>query len=304
MERQNGKSKTIFFNISLKYNVELPSLNQLKEISKKLDTIRNYQITNQELTEIISRKKEQKIKNRDKNMNITYELGTLHEEYNATKQKYSETKSIEYLNKLNELKPKLEILNKMALDKETIELNKAEYDRTAVINKKNIEKQREHDKLHYLLNKKKNREKDALNPYKRKDCKPINLFDNGYLNKNVSTLEEEIKKQKIIIENQGKKFANEQETNEIQEFRENRTAKLKRHLINFVTIGDKFAEVIKQKKEKEIFKGENNYNNEDKLLFSILGINKDNLRQITENNNKKLKVGSNTEVITVDQIEI
>jgi hypothetical protein len=41
---------------------------------------------------IISLKKESKLKNQDRNMNITHELAALEEQYNAAYQKFTETK--------------------------------------------------------------------------------------------------------------------------------------------------------------------------------------------------------------------
>lgn len=77
----------------------MPSQHALQNKKNDLDTVRNYQLSTEELTELINKKKEQKIKNQDKNINITYELSALQEEFNAAKQKFEETKKAEFLNK-------------------------------------------------------------------------------------------------------------------------------------------------------------------------------------------------------------
>ena len=53
---------------------------------------------------MINKKMEEKIKNKDKNINITYQLDLLTEKYNAAKAKYEETKDNQYLEIQNKVK--------------------------------------------------------------------------------------------------------------------------------------------------------------------------------------------------------
>lgn len=62
-------------------------INQVSNAIKKID---EKTFTNEELLKIISLKKEAKLKNKERNMNITHELAGLQEHYNAAYQKFNE----------------------------------------------------------------------------------------------------------------------------------------------------------------------------------------------------------------------
>ena len=124
-----------------------------------------------------------KIRNNDKSINITLKLSQITEEFNSTKEKYIETKDESYSKRMNELLPKIENLSKMAKEREREDLDKAYVDRIAQINTKNVQKHKLNDIENNMLHRKKKKEMNTANLYKRRDCNPINLFDSGYLNK-------------------------------------------------------------------------------------------------------------------------
>lgn len=64
-------------------------INQVSNAIKKID---EKSFTNEELMKIINLKKEAKLKNKERNMNITHELAGLQEHYNSAFQNYSEAK--------------------------------------------------------------------------------------------------------------------------------------------------------------------------------------------------------------------
>ena len=71
----------------------------------------------------------------------------------------------------------------MASEREREDLEKADVDRIAQINRRNVQKQKLNDIKNSMLHKKKKKEMNTANPYKRRNCNHINLFDRGYLNK-------------------------------------------------------------------------------------------------------------------------
>jgi hypothetical protein len=161
-------------------------MERINQVSNSIKKIDEKAFTNEELMKIINLKKEEKLKNKERNMNITHELAGLQEQYNAAYQKYTETNDEktkkEFEEKLKDIKPKLEILTKIAAEREEEDFKKSEVDKIAYINKRNKEKQNVIDIQNSLLNRKKQREK-VVNQYRRKDCAPVNLFDSGYLKK-------------------------------------------------------------------------------------------------------------------------
>ena len=76
-------------------------------INKKLSDLKkaeNYKYSSEEIKNIITKKKELKLKNFEKNINITYELSILNEEYSAALMKLKENekdkeKELYYKNK-------------------------------------------------------------------------------------------------------------------------------------------------------------------------------------------------------------
>ena len=73
--------------------IPLPSEEFIKKKTDELKNAENYKYSSQEIKEIITKKKEQKLKNFEKNINITYELSILTEGYNAALMKMKENEN-------------------------------------------------------------------------------------------------------------------------------------------------------------------------------------------------------------------
>ena len=224
-----------------------------------------------------------KIFNKDKNINITYELSVLQEEYNGAKQQYEETKNVKFLHKMNELNPKIENLLKMKLEREEEELNKNQIDRIAQINRKTLEKQKQNDLSYSMIHKKRQREDDIANPYKRKDCKPINLFDSGYLKK------DETKTKLDTTQN----MSVDQEEEKVPVLEHKVTLRDINEKLNHLS--NKIDELVKLKKENT------KPRNEDAYLYDILKIPQKQFIQMINTHNEKYK--KDYKLLTLDQIE-
>lgn len=65
-------------------------MDRINLVSNSIRKIDEKTFTNEELMKIINLKKEAKLKNKERNMNITHELAGLQEHYNAAYQKFTE----------------------------------------------------------------------------------------------------------------------------------------------------------------------------------------------------------------------
>ena len=79
----------------------MPKLEQIKAFIENIECIKNYKYSQEELNEIINRKREMKIRNKDKSINITLKFSQITEEFNSTKQKYIVTKDGLYAIRMN-----------------------------------------------------------------------------------------------------------------------------------------------------------------------------------------------------------
>lgn len=69
----------------------MPSIERINEVFNAIRKISEKSFTKEELLKIINLKKESKLKNQERNMNITHELAGLEEQYNAAFQKFTES---------------------------------------------------------------------------------------------------------------------------------------------------------------------------------------------------------------------
>jgi hypothetical protein len=207
-----------------------------------------------------------KIINKDKNINITYELSTLEEEYNAAKQSFDETKNLSYLDKMNELQPKIDNLKKMAVEREKNETVKMESDRIAQINKKTMEKQKQIDMN--LLSRKKYREGEVI-LNKRKDCKPVNLFSGQF------------KKEEDLVKNENDLFKHT--SFEAIDSTERNKAMIQLIHEKIKHFSEEIDEIVKTKK------GKMKERKDDEYMFEILKINREVFGKMIDSHNQKLK---------------
>ena len=276
--------------------VLIPKLEQIKAFMENIESIKNYKYSQEELNEIINRKREIKIRNKDKSINITLELSLITEEFNSAKQKYIETKDESYAKRINELLPKIENLTKMAKEREREDLEKADADRIAQINKRNVQKQKMNDIENSMLHRKKKKEMSTANPYKRRDCNPINLFDSGYLNKPIIKAEAIEEKLEEETQNQLK----DEETN-WKESEHTRSSKIN-GIIKFVKDFSEDLDEILKYKYKKSKEDQGNFDDDRKKFFQMLGINGSQLSDLVKYHNSKFEK-EEYKVINLDQIE-
>lgn len=185
--------------------------------------------------------------------------------------------------------PKLELMRKIAAEREQEDLKRSETDRVAIINRKNKEKQKINDMKNTLLNKKKQRE-NISNQYKRKDCAPVNLFDSGYLNKKVKN------ESKTAEEEKGK---NEERIIDEQKPLGLNKAQLLKNLEERI--------IQKSRDIDEIFmkrKNTSNYSfNENDIIFSILPFDKKFVLELIKQNNIKINL-VDSKKYTLNDIDI
>jgi RNA polymerase-associated protein RTF1 len=276
-----------------KFKHSLPTIETVKKLIENLEKVKNYVYSKEQFEEMINKKKDLKIQRHDKRMNITYELALVSEEYNSAKQKYDDTKSDKYLLRMNELKPKLDNLTKMAQEREKDESNRAEVDTAALINKRNKEKQRLNDLKHSLINRKKNRDDPSINPYKRRDCRPMNLFDSGYLKKTEEkneSEEKEIPEQKNNLQEINIEFT--------PQFIYERKRRLMQQVEGAFLDGTKDIVQIHNRKISNENKNEENY----KFIFDVIGLSKADVAKLINIHNSRFH-NEQFKLITLDEID-
>lgn len=291
------------------HKLELPSKDSLHELAAQIIKIKNFKYSNEELSMMINKKMEEKIKNKDKNINITYQLDLLTEKYNAAKAKFEETKDPKYLEIAQKAEPEIETLKKMKEEREKRESLRAEKDLVTQINKKNMERQRMEDLKFSLLNKKKQREEnDIYNPYKRKHCLPQNLYDTGYIKDKQENLKNE--KEKKEEEKKEKEKENKPEEKEPDEFANlnygaRKFQRFKQIESKIKSMGNLLDEMMEKDKEKN--SSSNKDENGDKgidlnTFFNLTSINLTQFYKNVDEQNKKLTSDSKTKIITLADI--
>ena len=168
----------------------IPKKEEFNRILNNIDEIKNKKLTNEEINEIISQKRKERIKYKDSTLNVTEELDRAMEQYQAMKEEYEETKNEiddkkkeNYFKKKKELEEDIKQLEKMK--EERIKKAKMNYenDIVAKINEDIKEKRKMDEKISLLDKKRKNALNDKEHKlFKRVDCHPTNLFDSGKIN--------------------------------------------------------------------------------------------------------------------------
>jgi hypothetical protein len=259
---------------------------------------------------MVSKKKDMKIQKLDKNMNITYELALISEEYNSAKQKYDEIVSRENLRdkaklsdeefiqeksdkelkntlkaRMDILLPKMENLAKMKQDRINQDINRAEEDKIYLINKKNLEKQRKNDLKNSLLNRKNQREGINANPYKRRECHPMNLFDKGYLK-----LEDQSVKKEEETHKEEQSMDIEFTPHMLHKMKNDKLIQMEEKLKNLADELEALHSVKRQKIE------------DDNIKFGLFGINQSELKMLMDSHNSKFQ-NRNYKIININDLE-
>ena len=176
--------------------MQLPDMEYINKKEEEIEKMKNYKYDDEEYFQLILDKKMEKIRNKDKNLNITHEVEEFSEKYEASKQKLKELEDefpkIASSEKRNKAKKEIEDLKKIIHDLEhymtiLIEMQgnrieeskeKTKNELSYKINQKNLEKQKEKNVQNRLLKNKRLLEEsnNAANPYKRRECNPMSLF--------------------------------------------------------------------------------------------------------------------------------
>ena len=293
------------------HNIPLPTEEKINQIYKNIQEISKYIYSNPEINEMLNKKKETKIKNNDKNLNITSELDALTEKYNSLIEKFNESHDEKYLNEADKTKNAINALEKMNKERELKEIARSKNDVIVQINERKLEKQRQDDIKYSLLQKKKQRENKntILSQYTRKNCNPKNLFDIGYI-KSIAEKDEKEEKKKTdeanrIIEEEERKIKNislrEKEHNTISH-----GVKIYKQMKNIqkqiIEKGDELDKMIKE--EEEVNKSDNTKNNpiDMSLFFKLANINYDTFYKNINLQNEKYRKDPKIKIITLDEI--
>ena len=293
------------------HKLPLPTEENIKQISDNIKKVSDYCYSNAEINEMLNKKKETKIKNNDKNINITSELDALNEKYNSLIEKYNESHEDKYLLESQKTKKAIHSLEKMNKERELKEIERSKQDVVVQINERKLEKQRQDDIKYSLLQKKKQRENKntILSQYTRKNCNPKNLFDIGYI-KSIAEKDEKEEKKKTdeanrIIEEEEKKLKNifirEKEHNTISH-----GVKIYKQMKNIqkqiIEKGDELDKMIKE--EEEVNKSDNTKNNpiDMSLFFKLANINYDTFYKNINLQNEKYRKDPKIKIITLDEI--
>lgn len=288
-------------------NLPFPNEEVIKNINDNILKITNFKYSDEQLSEIIIKRKKEKIKNKDKNINITYELKILNERYNASIAKYEETKDEQYLKMAKSVLPEIESLEKMKEEKEKQVNLIAMKDRVSNINKKNIEKQRLEDLKHSLLNKKTERnENDMFNPFKRKNCLPMNLYESGCLNddnnNNVEEEKKDDKKEEIKNDNENNEQEIESEKKEpecygVVLFKQMQS--IQKKIKGFGNMLEEMIEKDKKVNEDKKKKGEDTFVDFD-MFFSLANINASKFNDYIKEANKSVNSDGKAKILRLE----
>ena len=300
----------------LKQDNMIPTKEDIDKIEQNIQSIKNYELKPEELQNILTQKKKDRIRFCDSTLNVTEELDRATEQYRALKEEYEELKEElekeereNYLKQMKELNDDIKQLEKMKEERDKKAKLFLDNDIVAKINEDIKEKRRMDEKMSLLAKKRKN----ALNSktqkiFKRVDCHPTNLFDSGKIN--TEGLDLLKKETSDFIENKEKK---KEENNfsygkKIRQFKEFISSKkeLIDEMMEFenkkkkeIEENNKLGNEMEIKEKEEEKKDRNNINNIDiSLFFKLASINYDAYNKMIKDENKK-----NTKEPTVKIIE-
>ena len=275
----------------------IPSKEEIIKIQKNIDEIRNKVLTPDELKEILTQKKKDRIKYKDQTLNVTEELDRTYEEYRALNETYegekegmNDEEKENYFKKKRELEEDIKQLEKMKEERNMKAKLFLENDIVAKINEDIKEKRKIDEKMSLLSKKRKNALNDKEHKlFKRVDCHPSNLFDSGEIN--VDSLNLKKRETSELVVNNSKKKKNQNNfsyAKKIRQFREFISSK-KELIDEMMAIEKKFDEKEEEeKKKKNDGDDKKNYNNIDmSLFFKLASINYDMYNKFVKEQNKQ-----------------
>ena len=281
-------------------------------------------LTNDELNNILTQKKKDRIKYKDSTLNVTQELDLAIEQYRYYKEKYEEEKEKEnekekgekggkgekdkekgekteknekenYLKLMKEIEEDIKQLEKMKEERDKKEKMNSENDIVAKINEDIRKKQILDEKMSLLSKKRKKDRNDSEHKiFKRVDCHPTTLFDKKTRNSEEKKEDKEKIKESINKEKENKKKKNNHNFCYAQKIKQLKDYMAEKQSLIDEMVGKEKAN--KGQDQKEIKdnninnandKNENN-NNIDMSLFSKLAsINYEIFNKMIKEQNKK-----------------
>ena len=250
-----------------------PTIEEIEKIQKNIESIINKELTQDELREILIKKKKDRIKYKDASLNVTEELDRTLEQYRAIKEEFDENQKEmskeeidNYLKQMKELEDDIKQLEIMKAERNRQAQFASETDIVAKINEDIKEKRKMDERNSLLAKKRRNPAKDKENNlFRRVDCHPSNLFDSG---KNLGdNLDLKKRETSDFVENKKPKKKNENNFSYAKKIRQ-------------------FKEFISSKKDliDEMMQIEKKRNNEEKMENTekkeINKVNKHNIRNI------------------------
>ena len=292
------------------HKLPLPTEENIKQISDNIKKVSDYCYSNAEINEMLNKKKETKIKNNDKNINITSELDALNEKYNSLIEKYNESHEDKYLLESQKTKKAIHLLEEMNKERELKEIERSKQDVVVQINERKLEKQRLYDIKYSLMQKKRQREENIFpNQYTRKNCNPKNLFDIGYI-KSVAEKdekEEKAKNEKVnkIIEEEEKKLKNnimKQKEHNVISHGVKVYKQMKNIQKQIIDKGNQLEEMIKEEENTNKINTNKNEPIDMSLFFSLANINYETFYKNIQEQNEKYRKDPKIKIITLDEV--
>ena len=290
----------------------VPTMEKLISIQKNIDDIRNKELTPEEMNDIITKKRKDRIKYKDTTLNVTEELDRAMEQYYAMNEEYEEQPKEKkeegreaYLKKKKELEDDINQLKKMKEERDNWAKMNYENDIVAKINEDIKEKRKIDERISMLSKKRKNALNDKEHKlFQRVDCHPTNLFESADNDKDALNL---IKKETSdFIENKktNKKKSNFSYAKRIRQFKD--FIESKKSLI------DDMMENEKKKNEELIIKEDNNEENKEEKkvvkgiidmsqFFNLASINYDMYNKMIKDQNKQNTKDPEIKILRFDE---
>ena len=231
----NGKILEEELNRWLKDKEKIPSNEDITLVQQNISKIKTHKLTDDELNNILTQKKKDRIKYKDSTLNVTQELDLAIEQYRYYKEKYEEEKEKEkekeekgekgegdekeekgeknekenYAKLMKETEEIIKQLEKMKEERDKKEKMNSENDIVAKINEDIRKKQILDEKMSLLSKKRRKDRNDSEHKiFKRVDCHPTTLFDKKNKNNEEKKEEKEKIKESINKEKENKKKKN------------------------------------------------------------------------------------------------
>lgn len=294
----------------------LPTPDQITKIKNNLDEIKKKQLTSEELHNILTQKKKDRIKYKDATLNVTEELDRALEQYRAKKEQLKEMNdSLEdeekekLIKEIKELEDDINQLEKMKEERERKAKFYSENDIVAKINEDIKEKRKMDERMSLLAKKRKNEINDKEHKlFKRVDCHPSNLFDNGVSqNDSLKLIKKETSE---VIENKNRKKKKHEKNfsyaKKIRQFKEFISSK--QNLIDEMMENEKKKNEVKESndnkneiKEENNNDDQNNSNIDKSMFFKLASINYDIYNKMIKDQNKQNTKDPEIKILKFDE---